>query len=291
MESYTFVLASIVIVFLALFADDIRLALCPPSTDFGFLVLTYVLLGVFTLEMGELWNKARHGGPVLLLFLHPCLTCQLLIIVFPAQFAVVLSFVKPKYLFSFYFFLDLIATVSLVFDIPQVQEAITVSGVDDSAETTSLMRASRTSRIGTRAGRVARLVRFMRLVRMLKVYKRLAIHLARMSKHSLVEERGGEDDLDEDGNPRTAESRVGVKLTELTTRRIIIGVLLLIFILPLFAVESGFYGVPGSFAVGLTSRLSSLALHLFHLFARCGFAPCACLPLTSIGLCSAMASK
>ena len=174
---------------------------------------------------------------------------------------------KPNYLFSFYFFLDLIATASLVFDLPEIQEAILDSASEESAESTNLMRATRSSRIGTRAGRVARVVRVMRLVRMLKVYKMLSMHLHKMSKRTMVQEHHGDDDLDEDGNPRTAESRVGVKLTELTTRRVIVGVLLMLFILPLFAVEGGMYGGPDPFAVGAPDvppkrRFSSLQTHV-----------------------------
>lgn len=55
--------------------------------------------------------------------------------------------------------------------------------------------------------------------------------------------------LDEDGNPLTSESRVGVKLTELTTRRIIFGVLIMLIVVPAFQVDNGFYGGPDPFPV------------------------------------------
>lgn len=66
---------------------------------------------------------------------------------------------KPGYALGFYFWLDFVSTLSLLGDIPQFiqavtgQEAGTSGGVDDS---TTLARAGRTSRAGTRAGRIAR---------------------------------------------------------------------------------------------------------------------------------------
>ena len=53
LDSAGYVGFSVVLIILALFADDIRLAVCPPSADIFFEALTYFLLAAFALEMGE----------------------------------------------------------------------------------------------------------------------------------------------------------------------------------------------------------------------------------------------
>eukprot|EP00951_Prasinocladus_malaysianus_P046538 scaffold646169_cov48-Prasinocladus_malaysianus.AAC.1 len=162
----------------ALFGDDLRLAVFPPAADPFFVGLTYFMLVAFASEMSE------------------DLTTNLLPYY---DYCLLLSLVKRGYMFSFYFWLDFIATASLLFDIPAVNEAILATS-SDTADSTTLARAGRTSRVGTRAGRIARVVRVIRLVRMLKIYKVLSAHLARISqrnsKISEVEVR--DEDTDEE---------------------------------------------------------------------------------------------
>ena len=79
---------------------------------------------------------------------------------------------KPGYWLSFFFWLDLIATLSIITDIEPLMEALL--GDTNSAagaDTVTLARASRGARIGTRAGRMARVIRLIRLVRIVKLYK------------------------------------------------------------------------------------------------------------------------
>ena len=97
-------------------------------------------------------------------------------------------------------------------------------GTGDSA---TLARASRTSRAGTKAGRIVRLVR---LVRIVKLYKQWTMKKEERERAKL----GGlmDDDLVE-----LEESRVGKKLSELTTRRVIIGVLAMLVLLPMFEAD------------------------------------------------------
>lgn len=108
--------------------------------------------------------------------------------------------------------------------------------------------------MGTRAGRIARVVRVIRLVRMLKIYKAVAAYVANMRNWDKDDDlnESPDEQKDDDENGKTVESRVGLKLTELTTRRVIIGVLLMLFVLPVFQVDSGYYGAPEPFEVGAT---------------------------------------
>ena len=69
------------------------------------------------------------------------------------------SISKPKFFLGFYFWLDMVSTLSLLGDIPEFMELVTgeeQDGNDGVNESTTLARAGRTSRAGTRAGRIAR---------------------------------------------------------------------------------------------------------------------------------------
>jgi class 3 adenylate cyclase len=123
--------------------------------------------------------------------------------------------------------------VSLIFDITWIVDAFAetqgddveegaeaeASGGDDESSAAAL-KAGRASRAGTKAGRIVRIVRLIRLVRLIKLYKQR-------------EKLKGNDVVDASMPIFDAEpSKVGKKLTELTTIRIIILILMMILILP-----------------------------------------------------------
>ena len=136
----------------ALLGDDIRLIATTQATDNIFVALTSVSLVLFLIEL------------------------------------LLASIGKDGYFNSFFFWLDLISTVSLVTDIPVIMNWLTgdTSAVaaksadgdvetpgqkDDAAGAASLARASRGARIGTKAGRMTRAIRLIRLIRIVKLYK------------------------------------------------------------------------------------------------------------------------
>ena len=122
----------------ALLADDFRLIFFEKEMDYYFYWMSSFSLSFFLLE----------------LFLA--------------------SLATPDYFLGFYFWLDLIATLSLVTDIAWIWDPIMgTSDVDASnAESAgSVARAGRSARIGTRASRVARIIRLIRLIRVVKLYK------------------------------------------------------------------------------------------------------------------------
>merc|ERR1719161_2905824 len=84
--------------------------------------------------------------------------------------------VVEDYKWSFFFWLDTIATASLIPDIKWIVDPLTAmyGGGEDQAAggQGSVARAGRASRAGTRAGRIVRLVRLVRLIRIVKLYKR-----------------------------------------------------------------------------------------------------------------------
>ena len=121
----------------ALFGDDVRQLAFPKSADVIFYGLTIVAMFFFMLEL------------------------------------VLASIAKEDYFLSFYFWLDLVSTVSLIFDIGWFWDAIlkTGGGVDNAKQAQAAAKAGRGARIGTRASRIARVVRIIRLIRIVKLYK------------------------------------------------------------------------------------------------------------------------
>lgn len=84
-----------------------------------------------------------------------------------------------KYILSFFFWLDLVSTASLITDIKPLMDWFAGIGEEtdeegqavDSADTASLARASRGAKLGSKAGRLTRVIRIIRLVRVVKLYK------------------------------------------------------------------------------------------------------------------------
>lgn len=249
----------------ALFGDDIRLAGTDLSADDAFSGLTTCCLFFFSVEI--------------------ILSCLL----------------KEGYWLSFFFWLDLVSTVSLITDIQWIWNEMvgtSGSGTKKGTQATKIARAGRASRAGTRAARVIRVIRVIRLIRIAKLYKIAKSQALQNTtsevklKRAQVTYRGGEEpiinsievssgriinsdnsnmtpssrsqsfgSMSEEINTKTLEnnnlskihdsdeeeadinipeeSKVGKKLSELTTKRVIILVLGMMIMLPFFV--STFY--------------------------------------------------
>lgn len=182
----------------ALFGDDLRLMATAQTADEGFDMLTITSIAIFTLEI------------------------------------VASSIGKRGYFGEFFFWLDCVATATLPLDITWVYEYIFI-GTEAGDDNATSLRASRASRAGSRAGRVVRLIRLIRLLRIIKLYK---LHLEQARKKERIklgEMRGSVED--DEPQESTHESRVGKKLTEMTTRRVIMIVLIMLFVSPFWRVD------------------------------------------------------
>lgn len=127
-----------VITVYALFADDFRLLFSTKPADDVFYSITLISFLLFLLEL------------------------------------LLASLATPDYFLGFYFWLDLIATLSLITDIAWIwDEIVGTEDVDASNadQAGSVARAGRSARIGTRASRLARVIRLIRLIRVVKLYK------------------------------------------------------------------------------------------------------------------------
>jgi Ion transport protein. len=132
---------------------------------------------------------------------------------------------------SFYFWLDLLATLTMMFEIPWMTFA-TADGIDNNFENA---RAGKASRAGAKAARFLRVVRMIRLIRLVKLYKYF------VSKNKFKKE--GSASIFPDHEDEKAllnmppESHVGAEMSDRTTKKVIIGILIMLIVIPLLQVE------------------------------------------------------
>ncbi len=114
-----------------LFADDLRVLFLPTTFDDLFYFLTTVCFLLFTSEI------------------------------------IASSYAVPGYALGFFFWLDFMATASMLFDIGWIMDNISVIIGGGTSDATSVAKTSRAARVT----RIVRLVRLIRLVRIVKLYK------------------------------------------------------------------------------------------------------------------------
>jgi len=162
-------------------------------------------------------------------------------------FELILSSIgKDDYFLGFFFWLDLISTLTLVLDLTFVAEIMMGTGGSEDGSEGSELRGGKTAKIGAKAGRVVRVLRLVRILKLYKAYYDAQIRKKRREerlKNGLQEQDAfgewDDEDLDEDTKPQKInESRVGKKLSEMTTRRVICLILAMLLLLPFLAVDS-----------------------------------------------------
>ena len=139
MNHWAVTLTMTIVTVYALFGDDIRVAFFTKSEDTTFNIITCVALGLFTIEI------------------------------------TLNALTQENYFNSFYFWLDVISTLSLITDISWIWNAMIGQDEDYDASNAEqagqLARAGRGARIGTRAGRITRVIRLIRLIRIGRLWK------------------------------------------------------------------------------------------------------------------------
>ena len=113
----------------ALFFDDLRILFLPPSADFTCDIVTLVCIVLYFAEL-ILGSVAIDG-----------------------------------YFFSFFFWLDFLAAVSMIPDVTFLVNL--VQGAGDTDDYTDLAKTSRASKVT----RIIRIIRLIRLIRIVKLYK------------------------------------------------------------------------------------------------------------------------
>lgn len=130
LDHYVVVALMTIITVYALFFDDLRVLTFPKEADPIFYGITLFGMICFTIEI------------------------------------ILAAYAKEEYLLSFFFWLDIISTLSMVPDIGWVRDYLFGSG-EASADATDLAKTSRAGRVT----RVVRVIRIVRLVRIVKLYK------------------------------------------------------------------------------------------------------------------------
>ena len=116
-----------------LFADDFRQVFFPQSADLTFTVLTLICMIIYTFEI------------------------------------IVFSLVQKNYFLKYYFWLDILSTITMTFDLVWVTQYLTGGG-KSAANVSQITRASRAARLGTRTVRLIKLVRMIRILKQVKVF-------------------------------------------------------------------------------------------------------------------------
>jgi hypothetical protein len=159
---YTLAMMTLMTLF-ALLASDFKTAFCPISVDFIFDLIQLVIMCIFALE-----------------------------IIFTA-------ISKEEYLWSFFFWLDVIATLSIIQDVGFIFDSIIgTNNIPSFSEKSSDYNSTSTNEIlnsqqkaqqalnqlstASRATRILRIVRIIRLIRILKIYKNAVLVRANANK-------------------------------------------------------------------------------------------------------------
>jgi hypothetical protein len=162
------------------------------------------------------------------------------------------SLVQSDFKYSFFFWLDIIATLSLIPDITWISDlmgAIVNSQPSYLGVNAIPGEVSVESATSSRVQKVVKALRLIRLVRIIKLYKYISQSGKKGEEAAAAEEaaRKKKEAENTDDNTSTTEeneqqslfmkeadpSKLGKALSDTTTRRVIIGVLLMLMILPL----------------------------------------------------------
>lgn len=157
---------------------------------------------------------------------------------------------KDDYYMGFFFCLDVISTATLFLDLTWVADDLFNGG---GGNQTDKARSSKTARAGARVGRVVRVLRLVRIVKLFKAMqshnkdqrrKRPPVAPGSIEEAAMAWEDAEEDEDQAEKGPGR-ESLVGKKLSNRTTQRTIVLVLVMLIILPMLGTDS-FMRTPAS---------------------------------------------
>eukprot|EP00736_Rhodelphis_marinus_P009566 Rmarinus@m.27539 len=156
-------------------------------------------------------------------------------------------YVLPNYFGrSLFFWLDLVAAISLLPDVTFLMEALFGTSSTETALSEGVIaRAGRAARAGTRAGRFLRLVRMIRLVRIFKYLHLFEQQRVKRRKSTLIASRGSaallaqrrssvysQHELESDQQVQE-NTEVWKSIADSTITKVVVGTLLMLVVLPL----------------------------------------------------------
>jgi len=215
--SFSFEDLMIYVTMYVLFGDDIRVLSFGKGADPTFEVLDSIALILFIVELVlNSWAKST-------IKYEPSRPLQWLGIKYEIPITI------EGYLFDFYFFLDLLAVISMFPEVIWIAKPLGL---------TNLTGASTNIGATAKLGRVARMVRLVRLVKLYKAsahrieMKKRELELLELAMHGIITPEEFQE-RKEAPDPLNKQSKVGAELSDTTTRRVITIVLLMLSIVPL----------------------------------------------------------
>mmetsp|Transcript_18206 Transcript_18206/g.33850 ORF Transcript_18206/g.33850 Transcript_18206/m.33850 type:complete len:952 (+) Transcript_18206:62-2917(+) len=141
---------------------------------------------------------------------------------------------KPRgYFLSFFFFLDLIALWSIIFEVEWLKEGTGMTFMDGSNGSQS--------NVSFRAGRVVRMIRLVRLVKLYKITSQRRREKKMLEDLKVLVEQGRMGAHEIEGHfhkmQHQKQSKVGTDLVDMITRKVIICVLSMLILVPLCTLE------------------------------------------------------
>lgn len=132
-----------------------------------------------TLFISMLTLVVLYGDDIRIVFLNQTedLVIDIIILGCMSVFVIELliqSYCLPDYLFSFFFWLDIISLFSMPLDVYFIMQYI--SGQEESLllqtdDASNVAKVGRASRVGTKAGRYIKLIKLIRIVKVAKFFK------------------------------------------------------------------------------------------------------------------------
>lgn len=194
---------------------------------------TFATVWILVCDDVRLYLFSKHEDP----FFEAIVIFCILLFTMDTLFS---ALAKPEYMCSFFFFLDITSTATLVLDIPRLQEALYATYDGEDAPTGDRTRAAK---MGAKAARVVRVIRLIRLVRLYKlILVGMKGRLVGLVYSPQSKQDDPEFDVDEDSEDDDAmrqESRVGKKLSDLTMKRVIFLVLAMLVCVPPLEANEG----------------------------------------------------
>ncbi len=196
-----------------LFGDELRLLFFPPAADSTFEALNTIAFVIFFFEIiMNSWIKSDFSRGIW----------------------------KVKgYMFSFFFWLDLMALLSLITDMNWLIRLIGIQSIFSASNS----RGVRSNFIGSKFSRVLRMARLIRLVKLYKfTSKRKRDKQVIQDLQWLIDSDNSElsrEEIEEClRQDRYTQSKVGTQLSDIITRRVIVAVLLMLCVVPLLSYQA-----------------------------------------------------
>ena len=242
LEAKNFVKLMIIFTLWSLFSNDLRLAMTPPHADIGFEIVISIIFFVFLFEIIILsYCKPRYCS-IPFLRLRNALASK-------DEVSTWKLFFRKFHFGSFYFWLDCVATFSLLMEMSWVVDQTSVSAV---AGLPIYQNIGPSIRAGARASRMIRIGKLMKLDKMHE-YVRLNFMQAATALLAFIKgsdtddinqstkgyrpvggnhlKSNSSDKISKDETNHVEQSRVGAAMTDLTNQRVTVIVILLVTLL------------------------------------------------------------